>query len=360
EIGWIGLSHDRRDARVALPDPTREAGRAGLRSGDRVIAVEGAPIEGWEALEAAHRSASARTVTWQVERPRPLDAEALAALAEGERVETESDERTHEIPRSGDHARRRGVPATILVGSVSEGKPAARAGLRRGDLILAVDGEPVGSFRSFVALIQTSRGRELELSFAREGEILSTRLRAEEELVEGRYDIEAMAQKIYRIGLAPQPSLLAGPLFVQQVRNPLQSIPEAFAMTWDMTARYLDGLSRVFDGAVGADQISGPIGIARIARHSLDRGFEEYLFWIMLISINLGILNLLPIPILDGGQALIYSIEGIMRSPLSLRAREMANSFGFAVLVLLMGRAFWNDLTPFWSRFVDWLSGGTP
>ena len=247
-----------------------------------------------------------------------------------------------------------------LVGRVVEGKPAARAGLRRDDLILAVDGEPVGSFRSFVALIQTSRGRELELTYAREGVLRTTRLRAEEELVEGRYDIEAMAQKIYRIGLAPQPSLLAGPVFEQQVRNPLESIPEAVAMTWNMTARYLEGLSRVVDGAVGADQISGPIGIARIARHSLDRGFEEYLFWIMLISINLGILNLLPIPILDGGQALIYSIEGIMRSPLSVRAREMANSCGFAVLVLLMGRAFWNDLTPFWSRFVDWLSGTAP
>ena len=127
-----------------------------------------------------------------------------------------------------------------------------------------------------------------------------------------------------------------------------------------MTARYLEGLSRVLDGAVGADQISGPIGIVASHATPVDRGFEEYLFWIMLISINLGILNLLPIPILDGGQALIYSIEGIMRSPLSMRAREIANSFGFAVLVLLMSRAFWNDLTPFWSRFVDWLSGTAP
>jgi regulator of sigma E protease len=80
----------------------------------------------------------------------------------------------------------------------------------------------------------------------------------------------------------------------------------------------------------------------------------------MLISINLGILNLLPIPILDGGQALIYSIEGIKRSPLSMRARELASSVGFAVLVLLMGRAFWNDLTPFWLKFVDWLSSTPP
>ena len=79
--------------------------------------------------------------------------------------------------------------------------------------------------------------------------------------------------------------------------------------------------------------------------------------WLNLVLLAL---NLLPIPILDGGQALIYSIEGIMRSPLSMRAREIANSFGFAVLVLLMSRAFWNDLTPFWSRFVDWLSGTAP
>ena len=360
EIGWIGLSHDRRDARVALPDPASKAGRAGLRSGDRVLAVDGAEVDGWEALEAAHRGAAGRLVSWKIERPQPLDDAAVARLATGERSESQTDELSLAIPRSRDLAALGIVPATILVGSVVEGKPAARAGLRRDDLILAVDGEPVGSFRSFVALIQTSRGRELELTYAREGALRTTRLRAEEELVEGRYDIEAMAQKIYRIGLAPQPSLLAGPVFEQKVRNPLESIPEAVAMTWNMTARYLEGLSRVLDGAVGADQISGPIGIARIARHSLDRGFEEYLFWIMLISINLGILNLLPIPILDGGQALIYSIEGIMRSPLSMRAREIANSFGFAVLVILMSRAFWNDLTPFWSRFVDWLSGTAP
>ena len=132
-------------------------------------------------------------------------------------------------------------------------------------------------------------------------------------------------------------------------------------MTWEMTEGYLEGLSRVLTGDVGADKLSGPIGIARIARESLDRSFEEYLWMMMLISINLGILNLLPIPILDGGQALIYAIEGVKRSPLSMRSREIASSLGFAVLVVLMGRAFWNDLTPFWSKFVDWLSSsGVP
>ena len=359
EIGWIGISHDRRDARVALPDPASAGARAGLQSGDRVLSVDGVAIDGWEELEAAHRAAAA-FATWQIERPLPMSEEAHAKVAAGERVGWETEGLTLQLPRVNALSELGAVPATILLGRVVEGKPADRAGLRRGDLILAVDGEPVGSFRSFVALIQTSRGRELELSYSREGKIRTARLRAQEEIVEGPYDIEAMAQKIYQIGLAPQPSLLAGPMVEHRVRNPLESIPEAVSITWNMTARYLEGLSRVLDGAVGADQISGPIGIARIARHSLDRGFEEYLHWIILISINLGILNLLPIPILDGGQALIYMIEGVMRSPLSMRAREMANSFGFAVLVLLMGRAFWNDLTPFWSRFVHWLSGSAP
>ena len=252
------------------------------------------------------------------------------------------------------------VPATILVAEVSADRPASIAGIRRGDLVLAVDGAAVGSFRSFVSRVQTSAGRELVLTYARDGLTQTTRLAAREEVVAGRYDIEGMEERIYQIGLAPWRTWLGGATVPQQIRNPVESIPQAFVMTWDMTGRYLEGLSRVFTGDVGADKLSGPIGIARIARKSLDRGFEEYLWMMMLISINLGILNLLPIPILDGGQALIYSIEGIKRSPLSMRSREMASSFGFAVLMLLMGRAFWNDLTPFWAKFVNWLSAGTP
>ena len=78
----------------------------------------------------------------------------------------------------------------------------------------------------------------------------------------------------------------------------------------------------------------------------------------MLISINLGILNLLPIPVLDGGQALIYIVEGVKRSPISLRSREMVQSFGLAMLVMLMGLALWNDIARNWSTFVEWIRGG--
>jgi regulator of sigma E protease len=369
EVGWIGIGNERLEARLGLPDRESAAWEAGLRSGDRVVSVGGTEVEGWEAFREAHAEAAASgrgagdaTVVWQIARDTERVDTAAPATGELENAIDEELIETFEVvlPARRNLASIGVVPATILVAEVSADRPASIAGLRRGDLVLAVDGAAVGSFRSFVSRVQTSAGRELVLTYARDGLTQTTRLAAREEVVAGRYDIEGMEERIYQIGLAPWRTWLGGATVPQQIRNPVESIPQAFVMTWDMTGRYLEGLSRVFTGDVGADKLSGPIGIARIARKSLDRGFEEYLWMMMLISINLGILNLLPIPILDGGQALIYSIEGIKRSPLSMRSREMASSFGFAVLMLLMGRAFWNDLTPFWAKFVNWLSAGSP
>ena len=112
-------------------------------------------------------------------------------------------------------------------------------------------------------------------------------------------------------------------------------------------------------GEVSRRQLAGPIGIAEIAGNAFQRGWETYLSIMVLISINLGILNLLPIPILDGGQALLFIVEGLKRSPLSLRTREVVQQIGLTVLLLLMGMAFWNDLSRHWSKLVDWLRSGT-
>jgi regulator of sigma E protease len=366
QIGWVGVGSERLEARLGIRDRTSPAWHAGLRSGDRVVALQAGDrswvIEDWEALRAAQTEAASEargaTVAWKIERaPQALPVAVAGSATVDEAASAEPEALEVRMPAGGTLGELGLEPATILVGQVSRDRPAAEAGLAPGDLILEVDGAPVGSFPSFVSRIQTSAGRELELRYARAGRVATTRLRAREETVPGLYDIEGMEERVYQIGLAPERTWLIGRTVPQKVRNPLASVPQAFAMTWDMTERYLEGLSKVFTGDVGADKLSGPIGIARIARKSLDRGFEEYLWMMMLISINLGILNLLPIPVLDGGQALIYSIEGIKRSPLSMRAREIASSVGFATLVLLMGRAFWNDLTPFWTKFVDWLSG---
>ncbi|MEZ4330259.1 MAG: RIP metalloprotease RseP [Myxococcota bacterium] len=387
ETGWIGISNRRQAALLGVPDADSAAARAGLRSGDLVVAVGDREIEDWEGLRraqaeavAAARAAGRAHVLWQVEAITSVEAAAAGAGSEGAggaqagarsdaapRVETEADaaeeaaaaanRRTVAVPLETDLAGLGLMPATILVGQVVADKPAALAGLRPNDLVLFVDGRAVGSFDSFVSLVQTSGGRPMEITFSRDGRVERVTLSAREETVSGPYDIEGLEEKVYQIGLGAAVSTLPGAIEKQQVRNPLESIPRAAQMAWTMASDYLEGLGKLFTGEVGTDKLAGPIGIARIARKSLDQGWLVYLQMMMFISINLGFLNLLPIPILDGGQALLYSIEGIKRAPLSMRTKEIATSIGFAVIVLLMGRAFWNDLTPFWNRFVDWISG---
>jgi regulator of sigma E protease len=378
EAGWIGLGHRRLSALVGVPAETSLAAIAGLRSGDLVVAIDDIAIEDWRGLRrvygdasSAARAAGLRTVRWKVERnsdkvfgavPPPSKASLAGetdptAANPALRSQGPASEILEFELAAEDSLEALGLlPAPILVHWVEPGMPAARAGLRTNDLILSVDGEPIGSFQSFASLIQTSGGRELSLTYSRDGRVDVIRLSAEETVVPGPYEIEGMEQKIYRVGISNALSSLPGAASTDRVRNPLESLPRSVWMSWRMTTEFLEGLGKIFTGEVGTAQLSGPIGIARIARKSLDRGWLDYVFMMMLISINLGILNLLPIPILDGGQIVIYSIEGIKRSPVSMRTREIATQMGFALLVVLMGRAFWNDLTPFWTQFVSWLS----
>ena len=135
-------------------------------------------------------------------------------------------------------------------------------------------------------------------------------------------------------------------------------MPRATAITIDMTQLFLRGLGKFVTGEVPRNQLSGPIGIMEIAGDALERGWLDYLHTLILISINLGILNLLPIPLLDGGQAVVFIIEGVRNERLSLRTREFVQQAGFTMLILIMGFAFWNDISRNWSRVVDWLTGG--
>ena len=126
-------------------------------------------------------------------------------------------------------------------------------------------------------------------------------------------------------------------------------------MTVETTDRFLRGFGKMVTGEISRRQIGGPIEIGRQAHLALQAGWDRYLELLIIISINLGILNLLPIPILDGGQALLFLVEGVRRGPLSLRTREMVQQFGFFLLVAIMGFAFWNDVTRNWSRLVEWV-----
>jgi regulator of sigma E protease len=246
------------------------------------------------------------------------------------------------------------LPATVLVSTVEPGSAAEEAGLRSGDLIVSVDGAPVGSFGSFAEIVRTSDGRALHIAFARNGEphaiSVSPRLKD--------YDATGLGvpEPRYLVGITAEVASLPGAVETDRERNPFVAVPRAVAMTADVTKSYIAGLGKILTGEVSRKQLQGPIGIAEIAGHAYQRGWDTFLSILVMISINLGILNLLPIPVLDGGQALIYAVEGARRAPLSLRTREIVAQFGLTVLLLLMGLAFWNDLSRQWTRLLDWLS----
>jgi regulator of sigma E protease len=344
DIGWIGVGHRRLSALLGVAAVDSPAALAGLRSGDRVVELDGRPVEDWEQLRALYAAVEVGPVEFEV--------------ARGEVADAEGERRRLLVPALGDMEALGVISAAVLVGQVTPGMPADRAGLVAGDLILAVDGRPVGSFETFAETVRASRGRPLGIAYARDGAIITVSVSPELKTVAGPLDIEGMDDEIHMIGISPALATLPGDDLLDRVRNPFVALPRAVEMTVDMTVYFLSGLGKLLSGEVGADKLAGPIGIAEIARKSLDLGWQVYLSTMIFISINLGILNLLPIPILDGGQALIYAVEGIKRSPISLDNRARVQQVGLTMLVLLMGLAFWNDLSRHWDSFVEWLSTG--
>jgi regulator of sigma E protease len=337
EVGWLGLQHTRQRALVGIAAADAPAARAGLRAGDRVVAVEGREVEDWTGLAAAYAEHESGPVTLTVSRG---DGDAAA----------ESEVR---VPALGSLDALGVIPAVVLVKGLTPGMPAERAGLRAGDLLVAVDGRPVGSFATFRETVLASGGRPLAIRVARGGETLEVELAPER----APAPASGVEEEVYLIGIEGANAVLPGVAATDRVRNPLRAVPRAADMTVELTALFLDGLGRIVSGQISRRNIGGPIEIAKQSHAALEEGWDRFLHLLVLISINLGILNLLPIPILDGGQALMFAVEGIKRKPLSLRTREIVQQVGLILLVALMGFAFWNDFSRHWASFVEWVRG---
>jgi regulator of sigma E protease len=339
QVGWIGISHLRMKPTLGVPAAGSSAARAGLRSGDRILSLDGAELEDWTALAQRYAAVEAgRTVRLGVER---------RAGEESQRLELP-------VPALGSVSALGVVPATVLLEKVTPGSPAERAGLAPGDLIASVDGVPVGSFASFAETVRASEGRALRITFVRDGESHEVAVAPELAEVERNFGIPS-----YLIGIQARSDALPGAAALDQETNPLRSIPRAFSMTTELTGTFLVGFWKIVSGGISPRQLAGPIGIAEIAHDAWKAGWEVFLSRLVLISINLAILNLLPIPVLDGGQAFLLMIEGVKRSPVSLRTREIAQQVGLTALVLLMGFALWNDIARRWDDLIEWMRQST-
>jgi regulator of sigma E protease len=222
-----------------------------------------------------------------------------------------------------------------VVGRVVPGKVAAKAGVQEGDTIVAVDGKPVSQWYDLLERIQQSAGRDLAIVLARHGERVNLRVRP---YLDSLLEPNGKYKRIGRIGVA------VGTGFTSENLTVGQAIVEGGKQTLNSSTQILRTVRGLFSGRISGRSVGGPILIGQLAGESARLGLDTFLGFMALISINLAILNLLPVPVLDGGQFLFLLAEAAIRRPLPAKLRERLTTVGLVLIALLMGLAFSNDL----------------
>jgi len=222
------------------------------------------------------------------------------------------------------------------IGNIQENSPAAQSGLKSGDLVTAIDGIAVESWEEMAALISKSGGRSLTVTFLRDEMARDLRLTPEQVVTKNLFGED---ENRYVIGITA-----SGESFTRSL-NPIEALGASISQTYRVAELTVVSIAKLIQGSLSAKTLGGPIMIAEIAGQQAREGAVNLLFFMGLISINLAILNILPIPVLDGGHLLFFFIEAVRGRPVSLRVREIAQQAGLAVLLALMIFVFYNDIT---------------
>ena len=308
------------------------AQQAGFRQGDEFIAIDGHKVQSWDQrrLYLYARALDRVTVTFTVRdldgltQERVLDLSSLSAADVG----------------AGLLERRVGLFPSLpelepVIGTLDARGTAAQSGLQVGDRVIAIDGLPVKTWQDMVKTVSAQPDVSLRLRVERSG--------VTQEFSVTPQPVESAGQRIGRIGVGVRIPELPADMRVMVRHAPLSALAEGVETTWHMSALTLKMLVKMLKLEVSTKTISGPLTIAQYAGASAQIGLDRFVMFLAVVSISLGVLNLLPIPVLDGGHLLIYLIEGIQGKPLSETVLHWAQQAGVALLIALMALAFYND-----------------
>ena len=317
---------------VGTVEPNTIAARAGFQSGDRIQSVNSTPVEDWGSAQTE--------IALNLEAGKVAVAVQTASGAPAVRtIDAAGTEEAGKIAKNQGYIGLMPFKITTVIGGIEKGSPADKAGLKTGDKLTAADGKPITSWQEWANLTRQSPGRKIALTYERDGQARTANIRP---------DTVERSDKtlIGRVGLLPQ----SDKAWDRQIRrNYRPSVVRAFGMGWEKTVSHswttVKFFGKLISGNASASHISGPLTIADIAGQSAELGLQSYLEFLALVSISLGVLNLLPVPVLDGGHLVFYTAEWIRGKPLGERIQNIGLRFGLALMMLMMAIAFFNDIT---------------
>lgn len=335
-IYWILFMHGVMGMKPILGEIAEgtPAAHASMKSGELIRKVAGRPVATWQDVRWILLEQSLKAPVVEVEAINGSDEIHLHQLAMGN---LGKDDFEHDLlDKLGLKPYQPSMPARV--GEVIAGSPAEQAGLKPGDEILHVNGITVGQWEDFVSIVRKSPGQRLSLRIQRSGAEVTLLVTPEATTENG--------QRIGRIGAAYKMDQSELDMLLVEIQyGPVTALSKAAAKTWDTSIFSLKMLGNMLTGAASWKGISGPVTIASYAGQSAHVGWMSFLSFLALVSISLGVLNLLPIPVLDGGHLLYYTIEIFKGSPVSERVMETGQRIGLALLGLLMACALYNDFT---------------
>jgi regulator of sigma E protease len=332
---WVLFMHGVPGLKPVL-GPVHEntpAATAGFRAGDTITRIDDETVQTWQdarwillrhAVNKSRVSIETRGISGE-RAQRELDLSHLTA------ADLDSD-----FLRVLGLARQQ-PPIAAVIGNVVGGGAAQRAGLQAGDEIVSIDGKSIGAWEDVVSHVRSQPGAPLMMEVRRDGRSLNVQVTPDALTENGR--------AIGRIGAGPRVDREALASMMTEVHyGPIESIGKALYKTWDTSIFSLQMLGKMLIGEVSLKNLSGPITIADYAGQSAQAGTVSFLLFLALISISLGVLNLLPIPLLDGGHLMYYIFEIFKGSPVSDKAIEIGQHLGMGLLFVLMAFALYNDI----------------